>query len=129
MAEIARNVIGLAGELRVMSELLLRGYNPAKSYLEDGADIILMDGTRIEVKCAHKLERESGYSYSIKCGHEGQRRTLVNCDFIICWCIDDDTFFIIPFTEVKNLTSIALPSIKRKSKYNCYKENWDLLRR
>ena len=32
------NMIGLAGEFRVMSELLLRGHNPAKPYLEDGAD-------------------------------------------------------------------------------------------
>ena len=42
--------LGLAGELRVMSELLLRGHNPAKSYLENGADIILDNGTRIEIK-------------------------------------------------------------------------------
>lgn len=127
MATLTRHILGLAGELRVMSELLLRGHNPAKSYLEDGADIILMDGRKIEVKCAHKLNRENGYNYNVKCGHAGSKRTLPNCDFIICWCIDDDMFFIIPFAEVKNLTSIALPSIKRKSKYSCYRNNWDLL--
>jgi len=110
-----------------MSELLLRGYNPAKSYLVNGADIILMDGRRIEVKCAHKLNRENGYNYSIKCGGAGKRKTLANCDFVVCWCIDDEAFYIIPFAEVKHLTSIALPSSKRKSKYAHYKENWNLL--
>jgi hypothetical protein len=122
-------MFGLAGEFRVMSELLLRGYNPAKSYLENGADLILMNGIRIEVKCAHKLNRESGYSYNVKCGHAGRRRTLPDCDFIICWCIDDEAFYIIPFVKIKKLTSLALPSKGRKSKYSCYKENWDLLRR
>ena len=125
---LPRNIIGLAGEFRVMSELLMRGHNPAKSYLEDGADIILMDGTRIEVKCAHKLGRENGYNYSIKCGHEGYRRTLPNCDFIICWCMDEDVFFIIPFGAVKHLTSIGLPSLERKSKYTYYRNNWNLIK-
>ena len=112
-----------------MSELLLRGFNPAKSYLENGADIILSDGTRIEIKCSHKVSRENGYSYNIRCGHAGQKRTVVGCDFIICWCMDDNDFFIIPFADVKDLTSISLPTIKRKSKYSCYRDNWEALRR
>ena len=54
MGNMFANKIGLAGEFRVMSELLLRDFNPAKSYLENGADIILDNGLKLEVKSAHK---------------------------------------------------------------------------
>ena len=36
--------LGLIGELKVMCELLLLGYNPAKSYLDNGVDLILENG-------------------------------------------------------------------------------------
>lgn len=49
MGSMKGNRLGLAGELRVMSELLLRGHNPAKSYLEDGADLNNWDLLKREV--------------------------------------------------------------------------------
>jgi len=124
--------LGAAAELRVMSELLLRGFNPAKSFVENGADLILDDGRKIEVKCSsQKLKREAGFGISIRCGHHysgSSRKILVNCDFVICWSIVDDDFFIIPYSEVKHLTSLGLPMRGRKSKYEKFRNNWNILK-
>ncbi len=119
------NRIGLAGELRVMSELLLRGHNPAKSYLEDGADITLENGLRIEVKSAHRHKARRVTAYTFTC-----RGSLDSCNFIICWCMDDNCFYIIPSSIItaKGI-GIQNTTLNAKHKYNSYKENWELLKR
>ena len=136
-----RNKIGLAGEFRVMSELLMRGFNPAKSYLEDGADIILNDnGLRIEVKSSHRChimdkqrDVEKGYKwrkaylFSLK-GGARKRQSTNSYDILIAWCIDDDCFFVIP-SSVITAESIGLVDISDngRGKYIPYKNRWDLL--
>ena len=125
--------IGLAGEFRVMSELLLRGHNPAKSYLEDGADLILENGKRIEIKSAHRYKpkkvklKKGWYFFSFRGGNR-QKQITEDFDFVICWCIDDDLFYIIPSKEI-NGTAITLTntSINARHKYNFCRENWELL--
>ena len=121
--------IGLAGELRVMSELLLRGHNPAKSYLNDGVDIWLESGIKIEVKAAHRLRHSGGRSYlfALKGGGRKQVQNLSQCDFIILWCMDEDCFFIIPKGEV-TATAISIGTITPKCKYYPFLGKWDLLR-
>jgi len=42
--------IGKAGEYRVISELLLRGWNPMLASIDDGVDIILDNNKTIQVK-------------------------------------------------------------------------------
>lgn len=134
MRGMLRNKIGLAGELRVMSELLLRGHNPAKSYLEEGADIILESGLRIEVKSAHRCHhRRRGkevahYLFTLRGGARKQPQSLIGCDFIITWCIDDSCFFIIPKREITG-TCIAIcrTSEDSRGRYSQYKNKWDLL--
>lgn len=117
---------GLAGEFRVMSELLLRGHNPAKSYLEEGADIILQNGLRIEVKSSRRRNtyRCSSYAFCFRSGRQKKARLpRETCDFVICWCIEDNDFYIFPSQAIPQ-TSIG---IGRHKKYIAYKERWDLL--
>ena len=124
------NVVGLAGEFRVMSELLLRGHNPAKSYLEDGADIILENGIKVEVKSAHRLpqKRARAYLFDLRRGHHHSTNNLGWCDYVICWCIDDNIFYVIPKEVIKPAVTLAIyNSSKSKSKYAFYKEAWNLL--
>ena len=141
MGSMICNKIGLAGEFRVMSELLLRGHNPAKSYLEEGADIVLENGKRVEVKSGHKCHsshratdrgkgyRERGiYSFTLKGGGRRQQQNLVHCDFIILWCIDDDCFFILPMATV-NVGAISIANTSGDNKWMAYKNRWDLLKR
>ncbi len=125
------NRTGLAGEMRVMSELFLRGHNPAKSYLEEGADVVLENRLRIEVKSAHKchINRKRGnrtiYLFTLRGGHSN----LQECDFVICWCIDEDYFLIIPIADIPSTQQvIGIDKLTSVSKYAKYKNNWDLLR-
>ncbi|KKK93136.1 hypothetical protein LCGC14_2695900 [marine sediment metagenome] len=127
MGGMIGNKIGLAGEFRVMSELLLRGHNPAKSYLNSGADIILENGLRIEVKSSHKTSRmpRPSYLFTLKGGARDKRQNLSDCDFVIFWCIDDDCFLIIP-TSVVTTTVLGI-SNPSHGKYAQYNDRWDLL--
>lgn len=126
------NKIGLAGEFRVMAELLLRGHNPAKSYLEQGADIVLENNLRIEIKSAHKCNvnklryNRATYTFALKGGARKKKQNLAGCDFVILWCIDDDNFLIIPTIEITK-TVIAIDKLTPVSKYFKYKNAWDLL--
>lgn len=126
-------MVGLAGEFRVMSELLLRGHNPAKSYLEDGADLILENGLRIEVKSAHKGRwgRGIAYNFDLRRGNRKSDPLHDTFDYVICWCIDDDWFYIIPNKILTAWVNITVYTTKRnfksKSKYAPYREAWTQL--
>ncbi|KKN73821.1 hypothetical protein LCGC14_0396230 [marine sediment metagenome] len=128
------NAIGVAGELRVMSELLLRGHKPAKSYLEDGVDILLPNGLGIEVKSAHRChlivaegrKPRSTYLFTLKGGGRKMPQNLQECDFLVLWCIDEDYFLIIPKADIKT-TVVAVDKLTPLSKYAKYKNRWDLL--
>lgn len=126
--------IGVAGEFRAMSELFLRGHNPAKSYLEDGADLILENGAKIEVKSSHrgkKLRKSGGktpqYIFTFQGGRQ-KRQDLSKIDFVICWCIDDDLFYVIPAKVIKTTAvQIGDISVGAKHKYDSYRGDWSQL--
>ena len=127
--------LGLAGEFRVMSELLLRGFNPAKSYLENGADLILENGVTVEVRCSHiykqksrKSESEPLLKYTLKTATGAHGYRMSDADFIIFWCIDDNWFFIIPKEEFQTHKGYYISKRGGVSKLDAYKDAWDLLR-
>lgn len=125
--------LGLAGEFRVMSELLLRGHNPSKSYLQDGADLTLENSLRLEVKSSHRYADKRGtyYMCNLKGGHRKQRQQLDSFDFLILWCVDDDVFYIIPKAEViltpSGTIAFTTTSENARHRYAQYRERWDLL--
>lgn len=138
MGTMACNRIGLAGELRVMSELLLRGHNPAKSYLEEGADLVLENGLRVEVKTGHFRPRGKGtvgmYQFTLKGGGRRRPQNLSACDYLILWCLEDDCFFIVPTSiliESQRVIGITkLVGGKGKygaGKYLTYQDRWEQL--
>ena len=133
---VSKQHIGLAGEFRVMSELLMRGHNPAKSYLENGADVILENGKRIEIKCSTKYpstRRKDGriagekYVFTLAGGNR-KKQSLDNVDFVICWAIDDNIFYIIPSKVITGIAvSITDISSNAKNRYAPFRDNWALL--
>jgi hypothetical protein len=151
-----RNYIGLAGEFRVMSELLLRGFNPSKSYLQNGYDLILGDGKRIEVKSSHKKTKIYDVDYRINhpvYGENYSHQKHANChhyvftfrsatrsvarrgqinkdfDFAICWCMDDNVFYVIPVGDI-NGGGFSLGDVSEKAthKFAKHRNNWDALK-
>jgi hypothetical protein len=148
-------MIGKAGELRVRSELLLRNISPAVFDQDSGADIILQNGKKIQVKTALKpVESNSSWKYCFWIKRMRVRkkskgvwerkftddnyRDKVN--FFIFWLVENNLFYIIPEEKLKDIRqlSITIPNpdklhkkrtwIGFTTKYEQYKENWEQLR-
>lgn len=155
--ELSAPMIGKAGELRVRSELLIRGISCGSLDFDDGTDIVLGNGKKIGVKTSSRPNKDVKnyswkYSFSIrvpqvrgaKDGLYTKKFTKRNyegfVDFWVFWCVENDTFYIIPNSEIKQKVSIVIPTPREErtyekhtwkesvSKYERFKNNWDLLR-
>ncbi len=136
---ISNQELGVAGELRVMSELILRGYNPAKSHIDNGVDIILGDGIRIQIKTTNsigltigsrQITPTRGYKFNLKKGNR-KNKTLVSeyADFLICVVLSESLFFIMPSKDLTGIGIISIPvNTDSSSKYYKYLNNWEVLR-
>lgn len=139
--------LGAAGELRVMSELVMRGFNPAKTYLDHGLDMILSNGKRIQVKTARRFKNDTNnsiyYHFTVggwynKSNGEKLKSKSESVDFYIFWCVEDNAFYIIPPQAVLKKGPLGgtsgfqldvYPTSKRQlGKNEKYREAWDLLK-
>jgi len=117
--------LGLAGEYRVMAELLLRGHMPKK--LRSGPDLRLENGLLLEVKSA-SYNQYSSYSGDSEYSFRTWALQIKRSDFFICWCVNDDTFYVIPAKKASS--SICITNRKgngRRRRYALYKNAWHLL--
>ncbi len=116
MGNMRANAIGLAGEFRVMSELLIRGHNPAKSYLDLGTDIILENGLKIQIKTTMKQVENNWktpvFSFSLTARERKIPIDLSSVDFLICVILLDDLFYIIPNKSMKTTANNFNPLSK-----------------
>ena len=148
--------IGVAGELRIRSELILHGFTPAICDFDDGVDIILADnGNRIQVKTSTRPWYDSKnysyrYSFAIRApqfrniGDNTFKKKFTKknyndvADYFVFWCIEHNIFYIIPVGEIGEKVSFCIPTPTEdrtyrinertsKSKYEKYKDAWHLL--
>lgn len=126
--------IGMAGELRIMSELLLRGFNPAKSYLDNGVDLILESGCKIQIKVSRKVlyskcKREHPtykYHFTFQSWKNKAPQDL-GVDIIILWAIEDNIFFVIPALDIAGISGLSFVPSYKKHKLQKYIDNWGIL--
>jgi hypothetical protein len=132
--------IGKAGELRVASELLLRGFHPMMSIVDNGVDITLTNGVTIQAKACNQVTDKNGnerpyfvftmHTLSEARNPEGRRRKKQKmiADFAVFWCIPD-LFFIIPQKDIGGRHTINIPAErgKRESMWEKFYDRWDLL--
>ncbi len=142
--KVAPLAIGIAGELRIRSELIIRGLYPAVFDYDDGTDIILSNGKKLGVKTAshpiyHKQSYSWRYHFSVKVQklREGdgkatykkvyrERDWSASVDYWVLWCIEHDMFFIIPRKEVPNTKFafvVPAPESVRKYKKHTWKKS------
>jgi len=150
-------MIGIAGELRVRSELLKRGIICATFDFDNGTDIVLSNGKKLGVKTASRPNKDVKnyswkYSFSIRSPqvrNAGQglyekkfmRRDYNGfVDYWVFWCMEDDVFYIIPNSKIGQKVSLVISAppesrvykrhkkYKSTSKYEQYKNNWEQLR-
>lgn len=110
-------LLGKAGELRVASELLLRGFRPCLNLIDTGADMILENGVSIQVKSA-RLTKPRGQNssagasrcYRFQCRHwkGGKPHGLKGVDYLVLWGVDTDEFWIVAINEIRELTTISI---------------------
>lgn len=130
-------MIGIAGELRVASELLMRGIGCSRPFVDNyGVDLITDGGVRIQVKTSmltstlgyykdgkpHK--RSPSYSFCLARGSE--------CEFYVIWLPEPDSFYIFPFDAVKandyrQTFRIYRESGKKNTLFSTYEGSWDLI--
>ena len=136
--------LGVAGELRVASELLLRGFSPSSNFLDEGADLTLENGLRLQVKSSRLTSKPDHYLFNFKSwkAHESRSKgvrlqlasDLKGIDYVILWGVDTDVFYIIPADLVrgKMTINIVIHRCRRRPDaidYTSYVNQWDLLRR
>jgi len=120
------NMIGVAGEYRVISELILRGHYPAKPLSVKRADLILENGTRLEIKTSRFYKDDNAYKFDITYGHGRVKIDQDFYDYLICWCLDVQTFFIVPSNMIDAQSTVSI-TLSPNSKYAPYREAWNLL--
>jgi len=135
---IGNSELGLAGEFRVMSELLLRGHNPAKSYVDNGIDLILENGTKIQVKTTSKILNNkkvgvgAAAEYRFYLG-KGNKKAKVKfseyVDFLIFWAVKENKFWIIPSKILDMKIALTIGGLRkhRDNHYDIYENKWDSL--
>ena len=109
--------IGAIGVSRVMSSLLRCGYNvllPMEDF--SGYDLVAeKDGKfhRIQVKTAQNVEPgRSRYRFTTSCGsgYNAPKKLITGVDYVACWGMNDDVFWLLPISRCKSVTTLLCPS-------------------
>ena len=129
-------MFGIAGELRVASELLIRGIGCSRPFVDHGVDLITDGGLRIQVKTAMPTSTLGYY----KDGKPQKRsRSFAFClvrgtenEFYVIWLPVPDTFYIFPFDAVKindyrQTFRIYRESGKKNTLFSAYEGSWELI--
>ena len=128
--------LGMAGEHRVVSELLLRGYNPSIAVIDKGVDIILDNGKTIQVKTtsqvrhgAHVAIDISSTTYTRSRQKGAANPTDLRADYFIVWIVPRNEFYIIPRDAIaaRNVTNCLSITPDLNQGFAIYKDKWDLL--
>jgi len=125
------NLIGRAGEYRVASELLLRGFNPAIKSVDDGIDLILDMGTTVQVKSVSAKASKNAYYVTLATsrwskGIQTKEKQSLKADFLIVWVIPEDKFFIIPREKIGSHIGVCVNPLPGKH-YHEFLDNWKIL--
>jgi len=112
--KLSARQVGAVGVARVTGALLRCGYNVLTPY-EDfaGYDVVAEnDGRfhRIQVKTAQVMEpNRNRYRFTTASGSE-IKKLIVGVDYVACWAMTDDLFWLIPIAKCKTLTTKFCPS-------------------
>jgi hypothetical protein len=115
--KLSSRQIGAIGVARVTGALLRCGYNVLVPY-EDfaGYDLVAEKGGKyfsIQVKTAQAIEQgrtKYRFTTSIGNGFNIPKRPIRGVDYVACWGMSDDLFWLLPVAKCKSLTTKLCPS-------------------
>ncbi len=114
---------GMAGNMRVASELLLRGLNVSIPLVDTGVDLEVEGVVKLQVKSAHVMKRPSencppGYNFCLGRGPKalgGGKATISTprifsekVHFVVLWGIEQSRFWIVPAEKLDGRMTIYL---------------------
>ena len=128
-------VVGKAGELMVMAKLLLLGHRVAQELVDDGTDIVLGNGLKIQVKTTNVFRKNEKQILQIGIGTT--RKSRINgvidyhsyakkADYLIVCSIITDEYFIIPREVAVGHKTLSISPGNKNGLYK-YKDKWELL--
>ena len=111
--------VGKAGEYRVASELMMRGHAVYFPAIDLGADLLIENGIRIQVKSCHLVKRNTQVAYFFNPSYRiimdkmkqismKDRKMSDEADFVIVWGIDENRFWVIPAELLDGKNSVSL---------------------
>lgn len=120
---------GRRGVALVMTKLVNLGIDVIRVPLFWHFDLVTEFGTRIEVKYASPTNAKggTGYNYITYTYRISQKELILNDFIILVPKSKEDLFYIIPIKEITSTTISFNPYSKTKSKYEQFRNRWDLL--
>lgn len=122
--------IGDIGESRFITKCLEYGYHPCKPFSSSTKfDILLSTDQKcykVQIKTTQGLRKGRG-RYEFNLGHGNKKKHCYNhydVDFIACYVIDSDDFFIIFRSDFEGRMRL---NIYPNGKYEYFKNRFDLL--
>ena len=115
--KLSSRQVGAVGVARVTGALLRCGFN-VLAPMEDfsGYDLVAeKDGKfyRIQVKTAQVVEpNRTKYRFTTACGNgfNTAKKLITGVDYVVCWAMSDDLFWLIPIAKCKTITTKLCPS-------------------
>jgi PD-(D/E)XK endonuclease len=112
--KLSARQVGAVGVARVTGALLRCGYNVLTPY-EDfaGYDVVAEKDNkffRIQVKTSQAMElNRDRFRFNTASGSE-VKRLISGVDYVACWAMSDDLFWLIPIAKCKTITTKFCPS-------------------
>lgn len=147
-SKVGNSILGVAGEYRIIAELLSLGYNVAVPVIDNGVDMVLDNKTNVQVKTSKpflvELEQFSHKKFIFnftrnRSAEEHKRKikaqphNLGNIDYVVLWAVGDG-FYIIPASEIRGRLAVGFTADfdkrtqKKWHKWMPYRNNWDVLK-
>ena len=112
--KLSARQVGAVGVARVTGALLRCGFNVLTPY-EDfaGYDVVAEKDNkffRIQVKTSQAMEpNRDRFRFNTASGNE-VKRLISGVDYVACWAMSDDLFWLIPIAKCKTITTKFCPS-------------------
>lgn len=109
------------------------GFSVSKPWGDsDPYDLIVDSGSglsRVQVKSAYRGDKYGGYMISAHGNRRKKGYSLKDIDTLVAYIVPEDLWYVLPVTLFRRIKSLKLyPKPRRwSSKYNLYREEWQLL--
>lgn len=128
--ESYKHTIGTISEMRLIAELLSRGFKVAKPIVDDGVDLIVNYKICLQVKSLSKPGNSKSYAFKIRNAWNTSKGSIdfaPEVDILVLHAIDINGWWLIPLEEVEEAKTICITPEYTKNVYNKWRDAWFLL--